>query len=339
VKTLYFKYSLFVSVVALNFPPSEIDVDDVVYGKLLLVVEIGQKYGHRSIRGFQSHYSEFDGLDFLSLIGRKLTQVAVGWGNPDTVFGFAAVEEFRDCEKRRFPYTSKNEPPVEMSQNVADKLETRIASIEEQDAARWDKGQQLFGFFSLRGIYWDHSPCYGKTPEDIIHRGDKAQGKVPFPVVLETAFRIELVSEFWVGRERISGTVYGKDAHPMPEKLRFIGPSLICQADSMIEDISENLPPDFPPRFGNCAAVDRCCLRPQATSSGLPKELTRFHIDPLSFSTAGNGEDKGNDFSERELSCSGEVFRRVLVGWLDLLRNNLQEFLCPATDLACFFNA
>jgi len=120
----------------------------------------------------------------------------------------------------------------------------------------------------------------------------------------------------------------------MPNKLRRFGPDLICQTDGIIENISENPPLDLPPRFGDRAAVNRCRLRPQATSPGLPKELTRFHIDPLSFSTARNGENKGDGSSKREFSSSTEVFRVLLVGWGDLFRDNLQKIFGPIGDLA-----
>jgi hypothetical protein len=333
VKTLDLKHSFFVPVVGFKFPSSEIEVDDLVCRKPL-VVEIGQKHGHRSVRGFQPHYPESNGFASLSPVRRYLTQVAVAWSDPDTVFGFAAVEKFCDCGKRRFAWASKDEPPVEVFQDVENELETRIASIKEYDAARRDKRQQLFGLFSLGGIYGDHSPCHGKSPEDVIDRGDETHGKVPFPSLFKTAFRIELVTDFLVGRERVSGTVNAKNAHPMPEIVGFLGPSLIRQADGMIENISEDLPPDFSARFGDRAAVDRFCLRPQPTSSGMSKELTRFHIDPLSFAAAGNGENKGDDFSDGEFSSSGKVFRGLLACWVDLFRNNSHKFLCPVTDLA-----
>ena len=334
VESVEFQENFLVSVVALDFPSTEIEGDDLVASKPLSIVEIGQKDGHGSIRGRQPYYSELDGLDALSVCWRYFAQVVAAWCNPECSLALAALQKCLHGGERGLSLTPKDEKTVKLFQKISDKLEARIAPIEKKYTPSRDKRQQLFGFFSLRRIDGDHGPHYGKTSEDIIRRGDKAHGKMAFPGVLEPAFRIKLVPDFLGGRERVFGTVYGEDAHSMPEKPGFLGPQLIGEKDGAVENVPKNLPSDFPPRLGESAAVDRFRSGPQPVSSGLSKELTRFHIHPLALSTPGDGENEGDELWEREFSFSGEVFRSALLGWVDLMRNNLQKFLCQSGKLA-----
>jgi hypothetical protein len=154
------------------------------------------------------------------------------------------------------------------------------------------------------------------------------------PAVLESAFQIEFLPQFSGCRQRVFGAVYGKHAHAVPEELRVFRPSFIGQFDGAPQNVSEDLPPDLPACFGERAAMDRFSSWPQPASCGLAKELTRFHVHPLVFSTTGDGEDKGDDFRKGKFSVPGEVFSSSLLGWIDRVGNNLQKFFLPVAKLA-----
>jgi len=120
----------------------------------------------------------------------------------------------------------------------------------------------------------------------------------------------------------------------VPEEFGAVGPAVIGQANRAIKYVSKHPPPDLRPRFSESAAVDRLRVRPKATSPGLSKELTGFHIDPLPLSAGGNGEYEGDEPRKRELSVSGEVFGGLLVCGVDFPGNNLKKFSCKVSKLA-----
>jgi hypothetical protein len=52
---------------------------------------------------------------------------------------------------------------------------------------------------------------------------------------------------------------------------------------------------------------------PQSVEKRIIKEMTRIDINSIAFTAGGEGENKGNEFGERELAIAGEILWQPLV--------------------------
>lgn len=167
-ESLGFEHDFFVSVIALNFPAPEIEVDDLLFHKLISVVEIGQEDGKSSVRVLDLDDSERDGLKFLFLPGGYLAEVVAARGYKDDVFFLAIPDEFFHSREGVRGRAANDEIAVESVLEMGDELIARVASIEEKNTPGRNTGNQGLSLGALGGINVDDTSGYWNAPEDII---------------------------------------------------------------------------------------------------------------------------------------------------------------------------
>jgi hypothetical protein len=289
-KFLDFQDNFFVSVVAFDFPSSEIEENNLLCGELLGIIKVGEQHGDRPIRTDESNDPEFQSFEILSLFLWNLAQVVVARVNTYLVFFFSALNESLYGGKRALSGTSKKEIAAESSHEKANQFVARVPSIKEQHTSRRDVLQEGLHFIAFGRMRGDHSSCDGKSSENIVRGGNEALGIMSLSRVLEAAVGVKGVSDLVCCGKSVFGPVKGEDRHAVPSKARVVRAYLVGQFHGIVEYIPKHMPGNFLARFGERSVVYGFGFRPKATSLGSSKEFTRFHVHSLALSTCNNGE-------------------------------------------------
>jgi hypothetical protein len=77
--------------------------------------------------------------------------------------------------------------------------------------------------------------------------------------------------------------------------------------NSLFQHLLKGIPSNFLARLGQRAAVDRFGVRPKATSLGIAKKLTRFHINTPALSASNQREYEDQEPGKWKFSVSSEV--------------------------------
>jgi hypothetical protein len=338
-KFLDFEPGLFISEIALDFPSTEIEGNDLLSRILLLVVEIRQENGKGSIGIRQSDDSESDGLGCLSLFRGYLAEIVGCRRNHDLSLALPAPNECLYGGEGGRCRATNHEIALEVVQEMADELISWVSSVQDEDTSLRNERQEMFGLVPLRRIHRNYGSCDRKASEDVIERTDKTLRIVSFTLMLESTLRIKLASHLLCGRKSIVGPIHAVDRHAMPEILRAVGPTLIGQFDRIIEDLPKDPPINLLACPGECAPVDRLGIRPKTTNPGMSKEFTGFHVHSFRLSADGNGQDEGDKLSKGEFSVSCKILRCAFLRGIDLSRNNVKKFFSVCFKLAWFFKA
>lgn len=282
-KFLDFQNDLFIPVVGLNFPTSEIEGNKLRPREFFLLCEIGEQDGDGSIGTDESENSQLNGFEIFSLLFRYLVDVPTTRVNANLVFVLSGLDEGMYRRKRGLSRAPEYKKALESSDEIKDQLVARVASVEEQDALARDEFKKVFDLITLGRIHRDNGTSDGQPSKDIVCGGDKTLRIVPFSGVLEAALRIKLVSYLFRGREIVFGPVYSEDGHTVPGEFRVSGAALVGESYRIIEDALENLPVDLVAGSGESTVVDGLDFGPEAASPGGSEEFTRFHVHPLGF--------------------------------------------------------
>ena len=297
---------LFISVMGFDFPPFEIEGNELLCRKLFLVIEVSEEDGNGSIRTDQLDDSELNSFELLSLFLRGFLEKVAARVNADLVFLLFTLDEGLYGGERRLSRAAKYKVPP-LLEEIADQLVAGVASVKEQHTYQGNELEEVLYFIALGRIHRDDGSGDGQASEDIVGGGDEALGIVAFSCVLEAALGIKLLPNLGRGRKIVPGPVHGEDRHVVPAKFRVFRPVVIGQLDGIIEYVSENVPVHFLARPGHRAVVDGFSFRPKAGSSGSAEEFTRFHINPLALSTGDHGEYEGDKLRKRKFSLSGKI--------------------------------
>jgi len=199
-KFLDLENDLLVSVMFLNPPSPEIEIDDVLPGKAALVQEIGEKYRDLSIGTDQSDHPQLNTLGFFPLPWAESLKELVGGGDHDVVFLSTVADKGFHGGECRFGRTTKQEISLVVLSQEADEIIARISAIEKQHGPGRDEGQEGLGLLSFRSMNTDHTPGQSKTPEHIVGRCNQTLRIMPFAFMLEATLRVEFFSNLFCRR-------------------------------------------------------------------------------------------------------------------------------------------
>ena len=82
----------------------------------------------------------------------------------------------------------------------------------------------------------------------------------------------------------------------------------VGQLHSLLQDIPEDRPGDFPASFGESAPVDRHCIRPHSTASCRTEEIPGLDVHPLALPACDERQDKRDESGQWQFPISGKVF-------------------------------
>lgn len=132
----------------------------------------------------------------------------------------------------------------------------------------------------------------GKTPEDIIGRGNQALRIMTTSFMLEATFGIELTSHLVCCRKVVLRAIESDDRHGMPQIRRMTRIEAVGQLHGTLQDVPEKGPANLFAGLSEAAPMDLIGFGPKAASLGSPEEFTRFNVHSLALSTAYEREDK-----------------------------------------------
>ena len=171
----------------------------------------------------------------------------------------------------------------------------------------------------------DHTPRYGKTSEDIVGCCHQALRVVASSLILKPALGIELRSEFFGCRKVILRSIEGDGRHAVPEIHGISRMEIIGELHSLLQHVPEDGPGDLPAGQGKCAAMDCPGIRPKTASPGCPEEISGLDVDSLALSAGHKRQDKSDEPGKGKLSVSGEIFRRMPGGRVNLFGNEIKK--------------
>lgn len=204
--------------------------------------------------------------------------------------------------------TAKDEIAFKFGEQMQDQFIAWVTSVEEQNASSRNVRQEQLGLLSFTGIHGDNGPGYGKTPENVVHGGDKSLRIVSFPWILESAFGVKLFANFLCCGKIIRGAVYAENRHAMPEIFRTIGPALIGYLDGLFQYFLKDLPRDFFARLTQRAALRWVGVKPKTASFGIAEKYAGFHVNTIGLSAGDQGKYEDDEPVKRKFSGSSEIF-------------------------------
>lgn len=307
VELLNFEHNLFVSVVVLDFPAAEVEVDDFLARKGGLIEQIGEKHRDCSFRADKPDDPQLNNFGLLALPAAESLEEVVGGMEQNVTFLRAAPNEFLHGREGGLSWAAEDEIALVVVPQRADEVIAWIAAIKEQDRSRADGCHELQGLFALGSMNTDHCPGHGNASEHIVGRGDQTLGIVSPALVIKTALGVELLPVLLCCRKIILGAIYGNDRQAMPKIGGVSRPELIGQIHRIFEDISEDGPCNLLPRSCECAAVNGLGLGPQSAATGSLEELARLDVHPFAFATGDKREDEYDQLLKGELACAGKI--------------------------------
>ena len=180
-------------------------------------------------------------------------------------------------------------------------------AVKQKDAPRGDKWQQGLCLLALGFMDAHDTSGDGKTPEDIVGRGNQTVRIMTTSFMWESTFGIELMSYFLCCRQIILGAIEGDDRHRVPQIGGIPRIEAIGELNGLVQDVPENRPTDLLPSFGEAASMDLIGFGPQAASPGSLEEFPRFDVHSLALSTADEGQDKDDELGKGKLASAGEI--------------------------------
>src|SRR5512144_1911792 len=112
------------------------------------------------------------------------------------------------------------------------------------------------------------------------------------------------------GGQLVDGAINGKDGKPLPSVLIGGRPQAIGQTHGILVQLLKGRPGQLSARFGYGAAMDRLRRGPEAATTGLAKESTRFAVYPLAFAADREGEQKDEQHGKGKFPAATKRFRR-----------------------------
>ncbi len=177
---------------------------DFFSGKGFFIIEIGQKHGYLAVQMNQSDDSQAEKTTILPVFNRQFLQIVIGGSHPDYGVFFAAFYESGDRCKRTGCRAAENKIAREIIQRKPNQLKAGIALVKQPDTFSrvGNKRHKLPGLFPLIGLRdSDDGSGNGQAAENVVKRGNQAQGEMPFPRRSQTALRVEFLPDFFSSRQ------------------------------------------------------------------------------------------------------------------------------------------
>jgi len=325
VEFLDLQRNLFISVMVLDCPSPEVELDDLLSGKARHIQQIGQKDRDRSIRADQPDDPELDDLGLLALSAAEPLEVLVGRMDQNEVLLFAAGNEGFNGREGRLSRTAEQIVSLVVVPEVGNELIAGISPIEEQDGSGGNARQKSLGLLPFGSMDADHAPGHGKLPVYIIGRCDQALGIVASALMLEAALGIKGFAELLCCREVEFGAIKSINGHPMP-KIGWIGrPEAVSQIDRFSQNVPEDGPGNFLASMGKSTPVDSLSIRPEPAAPSSFEELTRFDVHSRAFPAGHQGENEGDEPWEGKLPGAGKVRGGLLGSRVNIFGDKIQK--------------
>jgi hypothetical protein len=179
----------------------------------------------------------------------------------------------------------------------------------------------------------------GKTPEDIIGRGNQALRIMTTSFMLEATFGIKLTSDLLCCRKVVLGAIESDDRHGMPQIRRMTRIEAVGQIHGTLQDVPEKGPANLFAGLSEAASMDLIGFGPKAASLGSSEEFTRFDVHSLALSTAYEREDKDDELGKGKLARPGEILSGLLGFGGNFFGDEAQKTRKDRGNLACIFMA
>jgi len=333
-KLLDLKRHFLTSVMVFHRPAPKVKLDDLLSLKTALVEHVSQKNRNLPLGAHQPDHSELDAPGFLPLFGAEPLNVFVGGGERNVGLLSAALYKCLDSGERRFGRTAKEKVPFVVLSQIGNELKARVSPIEKQDASGRNQRQESLRLLPLRSVDADHTPGYGKTPEDIIRRRNQTLRIVAPSFILKPALRIELGSNLLSCRKVVLRSIDGDDRHTVPDIGGIARKEAIGKLDRSLMDIPEESPGNLLASMGECAAVDLLGIGPKSASPGCPEEITGFNVHALALPAGNQREDKSDELGDREFALSGKIRAKSLGIRVDIFGDEVEKMCEDSAKLA-----
>jgi hypothetical protein len=324
-KFLDLEHHLLSSIMVLHRPAPEVQLDDLLCCKAALVEHVGKKHRDLSTGADQPDHSELDAPRFLPFLRAEPLQVVVGGGKRNIVLLPATTHESLNSGEGGLGRAAEEKVPFVVLSQVGNEIEARVSPIEEQDAPGRHKGQERLRFLPLRSMDADDTPGYGKTPENIIGRGNQTLRVVTSSFILETALRIELVSDLLRCRKVVFGAIEGNDRHGLPDMGGIARIQAVGQIHCFLQDVSEDGPGHFLASLREPAAMHFLGIGPQSATPGRSEEIPGFDVHPLALSAGRKREYESDELGERQLPVTGKILDRLSRSIIDFFGNEVEK--------------